>query len=324
MCAGQTRRPLFDMNILLHRVLPPHALETLRQIAPSAEFRVEPGGQGLEKYLDWAQVIFGNPPAQRLLNRPNLRWLQIVSSGFDEYHPLRDTQVIVTTSHGVHARPIAQQVIMAMLMFARGQPHFSECQRAGKWDRNPAIPFRLAGQTVGLVGFGLIGQELARYAPLLGVRLIAVKRTPATCPPELARLDSLEGLDRLLQESDHVVVTLPLTSHTRNLLDAGRIARLKTGAYFYNVARGGLADEGALLERLRDGTLAGAALDVFAQEPLPPDSPWWTAPRTLVFPHIAGHHRDLALETFELFAENLGNYVQGRPLRNQADFTRGY
>jgi phosphoglycerate dehydrogenase-like enzyme len=217
-----------------------------------------------------------------------------------------------------------QQVIMAMLMFARGQLHFGACQRAAKWDRNPAIPFRLDGQTVGLVGYGLIGQELARYAPLLGFRLIAVKRTAAECPPELDRLESLDGLDRLLQESDHVVVTLPLTPGTRNLLDARRVALIKPGAYFYNVARGGLTDESALLARLRDGTIGGAALDVFAQEPLPPESPWWTAPRTLVFPHIAGHHRDLASDTFALFAENLANYVQGRPLRNQADFARGY
>jgi phosphoglycerate dehydrogenase-like enzyme len=312
------------MNILLFRPLRDDALAALRQIAPGADFRHELKADALERHLDWAEVIYGNPPAGLLLNRPKLRWLQIVSSGFDEYLALRESAVVVTTSHGVHARPIAQQVIMAMLMFARGQLHFSECQRAGKWDRNPAIPFRLTGQTVGLVGYGLIGAELARFAPLLGFRIVAVKRTPAPCPPELARLDSLDGLDRLLQESDHVVVTLPLTAATRNLLDARRINLIKPGAYFYNVARGGLADEAALLARLRDGSLAGAALDVFAQEPLPPESPWWTAPRTLVFPHIAGHHRDLASDTFDLFAENLGNYVHGRPLRNRADFARGY
>jgi len=120
------------------------------------------------------------------------------------------------------------------------------------------------------------------------------------------------------------VVTLPLTPETKNLIDARRVGLLKTGSYFYNVARGGLVDEPALLDRLRDGSLGGAALDVFAQEPLAPTSPWWSAPRTLVFPHIAGHHRDLSTDTFNVFAANLTRYVAGRPLDNIADFSRGY
>jgi phosphoglycerate dehydrogenase-like enzyme len=156
------------------------------------------------------------------------------------------------------------------------------------------------------------------------MKLSAVKRSSAACPPELARLDTLVGLDELLQESDHVVVTLPLTPETRGLLNARRVALLKPGSYFYTVARGGLVDEAALRDRLAAGTLGGAAMDVFSQEPLPATSLWWTTPRTLVFPHIAGHHRDLDSETFALFADNLGRYVAGKPLRNIADFTRGY
>jgi len=312
------------MNILLHRPLPADALETLRRIAPMAEFRHDPKSDTLPGNLDWAEVVFGNPPAALVRDRPNIRWLQIVSSGFDEYASLAGKFVTVTTAHGVHAACIGQQVIMSMLMFARGQLHFGECQRQAKWDRNPAIPFSLSGQTLGLVGYGLIGQELARFAPLLGLRTIAVKRTSARCPSELNRLDDLAGLDALLQASHHVVVTLPLTPETKNLIDARRVALLKAGSYFYNVARGGLVDESALLDRLRDGSLGGAALDVFAQEPLAPTSPWWSAPRTLVFPHIAGHHRDLSTDTFNVFAANLTRYVAGRPLDNIADFSRGY
>ena len=312
------------MNILLHRVLPPEARSTLAQIAPGADLRRHPGPDGLEAQLDWAEVVFGNPPAALLAGRPNLRWLQIVSSGFDEYASLAGAGIVVTTAHGVHARPIAQQVVMAMLMFSRGQLHFGECQRLGKWDRNPAIPFRLDGKTLGFVGYGLIAREVVRFAPLLGLRAIAVKREAGPCPPELARLDSLDGLETVLRESDHLVVTLPLTPGTRNLLDAGLVGRLKSGSYLYNVARGGILDETALLGRLRDGSLGGAALDVFAQEPLPPESPWWSAPRTLIFPHIAGHHRDLGADTFGLFADNVSRYIAGRPMRNVADFARGY
>jgi phosphoglycerate dehydrogenase-like enzyme len=312
------------MKIFLYRSLPKGGLETLQRIAPAAEFRHELPGAAIAKHLDWAEVVFGNVPAAMVCERPNIRWLQIVSSGFDEYAVLANQPVVVTTAHGVHAGPIAQQVVMAMLMFARGQMHFGECQRAARWDRNPAIPFSLRGQTVGLIGYGLIGQDLAKFAGPLGLRLIAVKRTASTCPPELARLDTLDGLDALLGASDHVVVTLPFTPETKGLLDASRLARMKPGAFFYNVARGGLVDEAALLVRLRDGSLGGAALDVFAQEPLPPESVWWSAPHTLVFPHIAGHHRDLGAETFSLFAENLARYLGGQMPRNRADFTRGY
>ena len=134
------------MNILLHRVLPPDALAALDRIAPGAVFRLHPGRDGLEAQLDWAEVVFGNPPAALLAARPNLRWLQIVSSGFDEYDALAGSGMVVTTAHGVHARPIAQQVVMALLMFSRGQLHFGECQRVGKWDRNPRSPSASMGR----------------------------------------------------------------------------------------------------------------------------------------------------------------------------------
>ena len=312
------------MKIFLHRPLPAGAVEQLRRIAPTAEFRHDVKTDSLAANLDWAEVVFGNPPAALVRERENIRWLQIVSSGFDEYASLADRPLVVTTAHGVHASSISQQVLMAMLMFARGQLHFGECQRNAQWDRNPAIPFSLTGQTLGLIGYGLIGRELARFAVLLGLRVIAVKRTATPCPPELAALNGLAGLDALLAESDHVVMTLPLTAGTRNVLDPRRVGLLKRGSYFYNIARGGLVDETALLARLHDGSLGGAALDVFAQEPLPKESPWWTAPRTLVFPHIAGHHRDLSSDTFQLFSRNLSRYVTRQPLENVADFNRGY
>lgn len=279
-----------------------------------------------DERLGWAEVVFGNPPAEMLLDRPNLRWLQIVSSGFDEYASLADKPVVVTTGSGVHAPSIAQQVLMSMLIFARGQLQFWEAQNSRTWNRDPSLPFRLAGQTVGFVGYGLVAREIARMAGALGMRSIAVKRTPAPCPPELERLDVCDdsGLEKLLNESDHVVLALPITAESQNLLDAGRVAMVRDGAFFYNVARGGIVDEPALLKRLHDGSLGGAAMDVFAREPLPEDSPWWDAPRTLVFPHVAGHHRDLHLDVFERFADNFARYVEGRPLQNVANFARGY
>jgi len=312
------------MHVLLNRPLPPGGLERLQRIAPAATFRHETSADAIMPLLDWADVVYGNLPARALAGRPRLRWLQIVSSGFDDYAALAGGPVTVTTAHGVHAAAIAQQVLMAMLMFARGQLHFGECQRQRRWDRNPAIPFLLKGQTLGLVGYGAVGQHLVAPATLLGMRIAAVRRHAGECPPALASVSDLGGLDELLTSSDHLVVTLPLTPATRGLLDAGRIRRVKPGAYVYNVGRGGIVDEAALRARLEDGSLGGAAMDVFADEPLPPESPWWSAPRAILTPHIAGHHRDLAADVFEVFADNLNRFVTGRPLCNVADFGRGY
>jgi len=312
------------MKLLIHRTLPPRSLEKIQQIAPDAEIRVEPNPNALDPLLDWAEVILGNVSASRLLHRPQVRWLQIVSSGFDEYLPLASSSITVTTAHGVHAQTIAHHVVMAMLMFARGQLHFGDCQRQHKWDRTPTLPFSLVGQTVGILGYGAIGQELCKLTHALGMKAVALRRSQGPRPPELTQVFSGEQLEGLLQQSDHVVITLPLTSATRGILSATRVAQLKPGAYVYNIARGGLVDESALRGRLQAGTLGGAAMDVFAEEPLSETSPWWDSPRTLITPHLAGHHRSLGDATLEVFIQNLQRYLKKQPLLNQADFSRGY
>jgi len=309
------------MNVLLFRNLAREQVESLRHDFPMLNFRQST--EAAELTSDWAEVIFGNPAARDVAALRNLRWLQIVSSGFDEYTALRDANITVTTAHGVHAPIIAQHTLMTILWFARGQPHLGQQQRAHVWDRRPTIPVDLARQTVGFIGYGEVGRALARLLQPIGPRLIAVKRGAAAKPPELAALDTLEGLDALLSGSDHVVVTLPLTPQTRGMLDAKRLGTMKRGAVLHNVARGGLVDEKALLAKLTDGSLGGAALDVFENEPLPAESPFWAMPNVLVTPHLAGHHRDLGLPTLERFRANLRRYVSDQPLEHVADFTRG-
>jgi phosphoglycerate dehydrogenase-like enzyme len=310
------------MNVWLYRKLLPGQRERLAREFPQIVFRETLRAEDLAE--DWADAIFGNPPAEAVRRLRKLRWLQIVSSGFDEYAALRDTPIAVTTAHGIHAAVIAQHVLGNLLWFARGQPHLSAQQRAHVWDRRPEIPCDLARQTIGLVGYGEIGRALARMLAPIGPRVIAVKRTSADCPPELHALLTLERFDELLEQSDHVVVTLPMTAETRGLIDARRLERMKRGAVLHNVARGGLVDEAALLARLTAGELGGAALDVFAREPLPPESPFWDLPSVVVTPHLAGHHRDLAHPTFERFVENLRRFAAGESLLHRADFARGY
>ena len=310
------------MNVLLYRDFTPVQVESLHQEFPAIVFRQTTKREGLAE--DWAEVIFGNPPAELVATKLKLRWLQIVSSGFDEYAALRDTKVVTTTAHGVHAPIIAQHTLMTILWFARGQPHLMQKQRAHVWDRRPSIPQDLARQTIGLIGYGGIGRALAAMLAPIGPRIIAVKREPAPKPPELSALFALDRLDELLEQSDHVVVALPLTAQTRGLLDANRLAKLKPGAVLHNVARGGLIDEAAVLQRLNEGLLGGAALDVFTHEPLPAESPFWDNPNVIVTPHLAGHHRDLSLPTLERFRTNLRRYASGQPLEHIANFNRGY
>jgi len=310
------------MNVLLYRNLGPGQRERLEREFPAIAFRQSLRVEDLAE--DWADVIFGNPPAAAVRPLKKLRWLQIVSSGFDDYAPLRDTAVSITTAHGIHAPVIAQHVLATILWFARGQSHLLAQQRAHVWDRRPEIPRDLAEQTVGLVGYGEVGQALARVLAPIGPRVIGLKRGAAPCPPALHDLMTIDRLDELLEQSDHVVVTLPLTSETRGLIDARRLERMKRGAVLHNVARGGLVDEEALAHRLESGALGGAALDVFACEPLAKESPFWDMPQVLVTPHLAGHHRNLGRPTFERFVENLRRFFAGEPLLHRADFARGY
>jgi phosphoglycerate dehydrogenase-like enzyme len=312
------------MNVFVYRDLGAEIVEALRQEFPHAQFRQSINPKDLEAALNWAEVLFGNPPAQQIKGSPTLRWLQIVSSGFDEYAALRGHRIAVTTAHGVHAPIIAQHALTMILWFARGQPHLAQRQREHAWDRRPSIPTDLADQTVGLVGYGDVGRALARMLQPIGPTVVAAKRNPIATPPELDAIYGFDQLDALVAASDHVVIALPLTPQTRGIFGAARLAQCKRGANLYNVARGELLDEDALLVRLRDGSLGGAALDVFGTEPLPAVSPFWDLPNVVVTPHLAGHHRALGRGTLERFKANLRRYFAGEPLEHVADFERGY
>jgi len=313
------------MRIVLYRDLSAAQLAALKADFPDCEFRVVTDPVALAEQLDWPEIVFGNAPVSLLRQAAGLRWVQIVSSGLDEYTPLKDNGVTVTTGQGLHAPIIARHVLMMILLFTRSQWYFDRCQRAHKWDRQPLLPKPAAGQTIGLVGFGNVGHELVPLVRPLGFRVVGVRRqSGGSVPPGVDRIDGITELDRVLAESDHVVLSLPLTPETRGLLDAARFARFKPGAIFHNIARGGLIDEAALLANLQSGHLGGAALDVFDREPLADQSPFWDLPNVLITPHIAGHDRDLGVQMLHRFRENLRAYLTGRPVAPVANFARGY
>jgi glyoxylate/hydroxypyruvate reductase len=278
--------------------------------------------------LDRAEVLFGVPGdsaeglAEVVNGLPRLRWVHATSAGAGEQvrkaglSPEALKRVVITTSSGVHAVPLAEFAILGLLAMAKELPRLIEDQRARAW---PEVrrPFReLSGQTLFLLGLGEIGREVARLGKALGMRTVGFRRTEGP-PPEW--VDEVHGPQRLAElagQADAMVVSLPMTEQTAGLVDRATIERLPASCIFVNIGRGGVVDEPALIDALRDRRIAGAVLDVFATEPLPADSPLWTLPNVLVTPHAAALSARENERIAELFADNLRRHLDGRPLRN--------
>lgn len=257
----------------------------------------------------------------------NLRWIQAVSAGVEALvPPLRDLErqgrpIILTNARGAHGAPIAEHVLGMVLAFSRGLLACQRAQSRSEWVQFQ--PVELSGQTAGIVGFGSIGQAIAAKLQPLGVRLLATRARPEP-NPLVEQVMPPEGLDTILAESDIVILAAPAIRETEALIAAPQLARMKRGALLVNIARGSLIDEPALVAALRDGTIGGAALDVFAKEPLPEDSPLWQVPNLLISPHISALSPRTMERTFGIVAENLRRFAAGQPVMNVVDKERGY
>jgi phosphoglycerate dehydrogenase-like enzyme len=224
--------------------------------------------------------------------------------------------VAITTSAGIHATPLAEFTLLGLLAFAKDLPRLERDKAERRWDHYPVGELR--GRTVLVLGLGGIGREVVRLASAFGMRTLGIKRTPGDVP-HLDELHPPERLGELLPRADALVVALPSTKATRGLVDGAALALLPRGAIVVNVGRGAVVNEDALVAALRDGRLAGAALDVYAQEPLPPESPLWELPNVLLAPHtmaLSVHENERVVE---LFSDNLRRYLRGDPLRNRVD-----
>ena len=258
---------------------------------------------------------------------PRLRWIQLSSSGVGQIVPqlgLGDRPVVVTNAAGIHATPLAEFVLFAMLYFAKRMPRVLADQRRHHWERFALDT--LPGKTLGIVGFGRVGRAIARLARAAGLRIVAVRRTGGGAS-ESSEADAVyppAGLATLLGESDYVTLIVPFTPETAGLLGPAELALMKPGAVLINLGRGQLVDEAALIEALRSGHLGGAALDVFVKEPLPATSPLWDLRNVLVTPHSMSTDLGENALLVELFCDNLRRYLAGEPLRNVFDSGRGY
>lgn len=261
---------------------------------------------------------------QALYSLPSLKWVHTISAGVEQAldETLRAAPITLTNARGVFDLPIAETVITYLLMIVKQMPVFMTQQRAHQWKKQPLR--ELAGLTVGIVGLGSIGAEIARLCRALGMRVLATRRHPEGGAPNVDQLLPLEQLETLLAQVDFVVLAVPLTGETRGMIGEAQLRALRPGAWLINIARGAIVDEPALVRALQDGQLGGAALDVFAQEPLPPDSPLWDMENVILTPHNSWSTPHMEEREATLFLDNLERYMQGLPLRQVVDKTLGY
>jgi phosphoglycerate dehydrogenase-like enzyme len=331
-------------QVVVTYALEPELAEQIRAVDTRVELRVLNAGQlealqaatpreEIATALADAEVLFGYwGGAIRHLVRaedppPALRWVQLSSAGADRVDTalIREAGLTFTTARGLHAVPIAEFLLTYMLMLVKGWPQLWRSQMAGEYDRS-IMPGNLEGKTVGIVGMGAIGAEVARRARALGCRVLGVRRSFTERGPDAVADEAVPpgDLDYLLAESDFVVIAAPLTEETRGLIGAAQLRTMGPRSYLLNVARGELVDEAALIEALRDGTIAGAALDVFEREPLVRASPLWDLDNVILTPHVTGGVEDYHARATAIFCANLWRYLAGEPLENVVDPARGY
>ena len=322
-------------------------LDRLRAVSPRLEVLqiTNPQMEDIPAELrSRVEILYGwAGPVREAHHFPNLRWIQTHSAGVDFLldKPVWQSQVLITNLSGVHAVPMAEHVLAMMLAFRWNIPTMERLKVRAKWPQGRWDRFarpELRGSTLGIIGYGAIGRELARQAQALGMRVLAANRSghrhpqrgfnePGVGDPDGTipeKMFTTAQLKQMLPECDYVASAVPLTGETRHLMNAGAFAAMKKSAYFFNVGRGQVVDEAALVVALEQGQLAGAGLDVFEQEPLPPESPLWRLEQVIISPHVSGFTPQYDTRASALFAENLRRYLSQEPLLNLVDREKGY
>jgi phosphoglycerate dehydrogenase-like enzyme len=315
--------------VLLTSIYEPDHLNNLRQAFPNVGFiqllqdgTISDGGANAEILL---RCYMSKSALQRVLNgAPGIRWIHTCTAGFDQLliPEIIERGLIVTRSSRTHNIPMAEFVVAYLFAVSKRLPQLLQAQAAHEW--RPPDPDELGGKTIGIVGAGAIGAEVARRCAALGMRVVGIKRTPAP----LAHFEQVlppSELPALLAQSDFVVLATPLTTETRGMIGEVQLRQMKPTAYVINVARGALIVEADLIRALREEWIAGACLDAHEREPLPADSPLWDLPNAIVTPHCSYRSPYGMARGLDEFKENLRRYLSGEPLLNLLkDPTLGY
>ncbi|HXQ20154.1 MAG TPA: D-2-hydroxyacid dehydrogenase [Candidatus Acidoferrales bacterium] len=279
-----------------------------------------------------AEVFAGfHFPREHFAAALRLRWIHSASAGVEAnlFSELLASEVILTNSTGLHAVSIPEHVLGQMLVLARNFHEALRLQERAEWNRFGVISFaggvrELHGGNLAILGAGAIGRSLAPLAAALGMHVRVMRRDPTRPVPGAEAVVGAAALHALLAWADWVVCALPMTVETRGLIDAAALRALRSSAYLINIGRGESVDEAALVDALRTGAIAGAALDVFDQEPLPPEHPFWSLPNLVLTPHVSGYTPDYFQKMLAIFEDNLERFLSGRPLRNVVDKHLGY
>ncbi len=268
-------------------------------------------------------LMAGAVPAGLLPKMPKLRWAQAMSAGVEGWLALPDlpSGLTLTCARGTHTESMPENIVGALFHVAKPYSTAVENQKSAKWVHTVAQP--LTGKTLGILGLGAIGQEVARIVTALGMRVIGTRRRPAPMA-NVAEVLPPDRTDEVLSRSDFVLLLLPATPDTDNLIDAKRLAKMKPTAWLLNFGRGHLIKDDDLISAVKARKIAGAMLDVFRQEPLPAEHPFWTTEGIIVLPHIGGPHPERDRFVARLFVDNLGRFLDGVPLKEVVDRAAGY
>ncbi len=336
-----------ERQVLITVEFSPQQLDELRALSPYIKVQSHPLAQGAELPEDkWAraEVLYTFRALPQPEHAPNLRWIQFHLAGIEEHlnaPVLHRPDVQATTLSGANAPQVAEHALALMLALGHHVDDMLVDQLQRKWPTRRAERYlanELLGSTVGIIGYGSIGQRLARLLQSFDVTILAAKRDLLSNdrPDYLVdgqgdptaslvrRLYPGKALRTMLKDCDYIVITVPLTADTRGMIGAKQLAALKPSAYLIDVSRGGVLDHTALISALEKKQLAGAALDVFPEEPLAADSPLWELPNVIISPHVAGLSPHYLERAFALFKENMRRYLAGEDLLNKINLERGY
>ncbi len=311
------------IRVLVGGPISAEQFDRIRQSVPDADLVHCPLPSDIEAHLHTAEVVAGSVPGGLLARSPGLKWIQGWAAGTDGLLSPEwlASSVIVTSCKSNGAWSLAEHALMLMLMLNRDMPRWSRAQAEHRWDywRHPEIN----GLTCGIIGLGFSGQDLAQKAKAFHMRVVGIRRTPRPTP-DVDRVYTRAELPEMLAESDFVVVTAPRTPETLGMLGDDEFLAMKKSAFYVCISRGGIAKDDSLLRALREGWIAGAGLDAHSTEPLPPDSPFWTAPNTIVTPHGAASTPKSRERGIDIFIDNLRRYIGGQSLVNIVDKSAGY
>lgn len=311
--------------------IPASGVDALRQRFPEVEFihatSAEQRADGLKACdVAYTWILKGDEAAAA----PHLKWVHTSAVAVETIclQDLFARGIVVSNTRGVQSVPIAEHVMAMVLAFAKQLPFALEHQRNASWAQNQfmgdRLPWLLKGKTLGVIGVGTIGSEIAARANAFGMQVIAMRRRATVSVPGIERMFGPEQLYPFLSQCNVLVIAAPLTPQTHSLLGAAQLAQLPKGALVVNVGRAKILDTDALMDALDSGHLGGASLDVFPAEPLPPEHRLWKTPNVILTPHTSGFRQGHWDEVVDLFAENLERYRRGEPLRFRVEPELGY